>query len=189
MTPEAKVKGVAFKTIELCFTELRGQAARARVDEHLPAELAEGFRYRTILATNWYSIELYKACFRAFRAATGEGADLAREIGKLAARHDMAGVHKQILAKLISPQALVGMSQRVFNTYYDTGSFAIEESRRGFIRAKCTGCVGFDENMWSEVAGSCESLLEIAGAKFIRLRIVSGGGDVSDAAEMEARWA
>ncbi len=89
MTPEAKVKGVAFKTIELCFTELRGQAARARVDEHLPAELAEGFRYRTILATNWYSIELYKACFRAFRAATGEGADLAREIGKLrgAPRH------------------------------------------------------------------------------------------------------
>ncbi len=101
----------------------------------------------------------------------------------------MAGVHKQILARLISPQALVGMSQRVFNTYYDTGSFAIEESRRGFIRAKCTGCVGFDENMWSEVAGSCESLLEIAGAKFIRLRIVNGGGDQSDAAEMEARWA
>jgi hypothetical protein len=185
----AKVKGVAFKTIELCFTELRGQGARDRLQEYLPAELAEGFRYRTILATNWYSIELYKACFRAFRSVTGEGPDLAREIGKLAARHDMAGVHKQILAKLISPQALVGMSQRVFNTYYDTGSFAIDESRRGFIRARCTGCKGFDENMWNEIAGSCESLLEIAGAKFVRLRIVSGGGDESDSAEMEARWA
>jgi hypothetical protein len=186
---EAKVKGVAFKTIELCFTELRGRTARDRLEEHLPRELAEGFRYHTILATNWYPIELYKACFRAFRAVTGEGPELAREIGKLAARHDMSGVHKQILARLISPQALVGMSQRVFNTYYDTGTFAIEESRRGFIRAACRGCKGFDENMWAEIAGSCESLLEIAGAKFIRLRIVGGGGDDSDSAVFEARWA
>lgn len=188
MTAGPKVKGVAFKTAELCFTELRGKPARARADEFLPAELAEGFRYHTILATNWYSIELYKACFRAFRLATGEGPGLAREIGKLAARHDMSGVHKQILVRLVSPQALVSMSQRVFNTYYDTGTFASLESRRGFIRARCTGCTGFDENMWSEIAGSCESLLEIAGAKFVRLRIASGG-EQTDFAEFEAHWA
>ena len=76
----------------------------------------------------------------------------------------MSGVHKQSLIKLVSPQALLAMSQRVFNTYYDTGRFAIVHSERGHDQARCGNCVGWDANMWMELAGSCESLLEIAGA-------------------------
>jgi hypothetical protein len=184
-----KVKGVAFRTVESCFVELRGAELRKRADSFLPAELAEGFRYKTILASGWYSIEHYKALFRALRSATGEGPDLAREIGKLAARHDMAGVHKQILARLVSPQALLGMSQRVFSTYYDTGRFAMVESRAGFAHARATGCTGWDECMWLELIGSSESLLEISGAKHVRMRALGGGKDGDDSLELEARWA
>ena len=183
------MKGVAFRTVEACFTELRGEAARKRVDEFMPAELAEGFRYRTVLAAGWYGIDLYKALFRGLRLATAEGPELAREIGRLAARHDMAGVHKQIVAKIVSPQMLLGMSQRVFSTYYDTGTFDMIESRRGFAHARASGCFGFDENMWYELAGSCESLLEIAGAKHVRTRLLGGGKDGDDFLEIEARWA
>jgi hypothetical protein len=173
------VKGVAFRTVESCFAELRGEAARRRADEHLPPELAEAFRYRTVMATGWYSIDQYKALFRAFRAVTGEGPELAREIGRLAARHDMSGVHKQIVARIISPQALLGMSQRVFSTYYDTGTFAMLESRKGFAHAQATG--------W--LTGSAQSLLEIAGAKHVRTRTVAGGKDGDDFLDFEARWA
>jgi hypothetical protein len=183
------VKGVAFRTVETCFAELRGEAARKRADEHLPLELAEAFRYRTVMATGWYSIDQYKALFQAFRAVTGEGSELAREIGKLAARHDMSGVHKQIVARIISPQALLGMSQRVFSTYYDTGTFTMLESRKGFAHASATGCSGWDENMWAELIGSAQSLLEIAGAKHVRTRIVAGGKDGDDFLDFEARWA
>lgn len=183
-----KVKGIAFRTIELCFAERYGQAARERANEHLPPELASNFRLRLILASSWYPIEDYKACFHAFRAATGAGTEVPREIGRLAARHDMAGVHKQLFAKLISPGALLSLSQRYFNNYYDTGTFKIAESQRGFVRAQATGCVGWDENMWTEVAGSSEALLEIAGARHVRLRITSGGRDGDESAELEARW-
>jgi hypothetical protein len=183
-----KVKGIAFRTIELCFAERYGHAARERANEHLPPELAENFRLRLILATSWYPIEDYKACFRAFRAATGGGAEVAREIGRLAARHDMASVHKQLFAKLISPGALLALSQRFFNNYYDTGTFKILESQRGFVRAQATACAGWDENMWAELAGSSEALLEIAGAKHVRLRITNGGRDGDESAELEARW-
>lgn len=185
---QPKVKGIAFRTISLCFAELRGQEARQRAQEFMPAELADAYRYQTLLATTWYPIEWYCGAFRAFRQATGAGTDLSRAIGKLAARHDMSGVHKQILAKLISPQALLGMSQRVFNTYYDTGKFELIVSRSGFVQARFSGCRGWDENMWSELAGSCESLLEIAGAKHVRLRLVSGGQNTDTSAELEARW-
>lgn len=186
--PGPKVKGVAFRTVEGCFLELRGTEARRRADEHLPGELVDAFRYHTVLASGWYSVTLYKALLAAFRKATGEGPELPREIGKLAVRLDMAGVHKQILAKVLSPQALLGMSQRVFSTYYDTGTFSIVDSRSGFVRARATGCLGWDENMWHEVIGSSESLLEIAGAKHIRMRTLQGGKDGDDQLEVEARW-
>jgi hypothetical protein len=184
----AKVKGIAFRTVELCFTERYGSAARERANEQLPVELAQNFRLHLILATSWYPIDDYKDCLRAFRAAAGGGAEVAREIGRLAARHDMAQVHKQLLAKLISPGALLALSQRVFNNYYDTGRFEILESQRGFVRAQATGCAGWDENMWTELAGSSESLLEIAGAKHVRLRVANGGRDGDEGVELEARW-
>jgi len=185
---KAKVKGVAFRTIGLCFTELRGEDAKERSLGLMPRELADGYRYHTLLASSWYPIALYRAAFKAFRAVRNDGPDLARAIGKLAARHDMSGVHKQILARLISPQALLGMSQRVFNTYYDTGKFDLLESRRGFVHCMFRDCLGFDENMWAEVAGSCESLLEIAGAENVRIRLIAGAQDGDSSAEFEARW-
>jgi len=185
---EPKVKGVAFRTIDLCFDRLRGSEARDRARTLMPAELAEAFRYYTLLAASWYPISWYRETFRAFRASTGDGPELAREIGRLAARHDMSGVHKQILAKIISPQALLGISQRVFNTYYDTGRFEILKSERGYVQARCSNCVGWDHNMWMELIGSCESLLAIAGARNIEMRTVAGALDGYTYASLEARW-
>jgi hypothetical protein len=185
---EPKVKGVAFRTIDLCYTNLRGAEARDAARSAMPVELGDGFRYRTILAASWYPISWYRETFRAFRTATGDGPELARELGRLAAKHDMAGVHKQILAKLISPQSLLGMSQRVFNTYYDTGEFEILESRSGFVHARLWNCIGWDQNMWMELAGSCESLLGIAGAKNVRIRLLAGGNDGDSHADFEAHW-
>lgn len=187
--PGPKVKGVAFRTVESCFRELRGETLRNRADEFLPKELAEGFRYHTILASGWYPIEQYRALLRGFRSVTGEGTELVRELGRLAVRHDMSGVHKQIIARVLSPQTLLGMSQRVFSTYYDTGQFVVVESRSGFVHARASGCLGWDESMWAEVIGSSESLLEIAGAKHVRMRTVAGGRDGDDFLEVEARWA
>jgi hypothetical protein len=80
------------------------------------------------------------------------------------------------------------MSQRVFNTYYDTGRFEIVSAERGHVQARCGNCVGWDHNMWMELAGSCESLLEIAGARDVELRLVSGGLDGNAYAVFEARW-
>jgi hypothetical protein len=186
--PEPRVKGIAFRTIDVCFERLRGTEARERAREFMSPELAGAFRYYTLLAASWYPISWYRETFRAFRASTSDGPQLARELGRLAARHDMSGVHKQILAKLVSPQALLSMSQRVFNTYYDTGRFEIIESQHGFVQARCANCVGWDYNMWMELAGSCESLLEIAGAHNVSLQILAGGHDGNSHAVFEARW-
>ncbi len=186
---EPRVKGVAFRTINHCFSELRGAEVCARSHLLMQDDVGRAYRDGLILAATWYPTSWYRDAFRAFRAATGEGLDLPRAIGKRAVFHDMRGVHKQLLAKIVSPQMLLEMGQRVFHTYYDTGQLEVLESRKGYARVRLTGCIGWDANMWSELCGSCEGQLEIAGAQHVRLRVLSGGGDTDADAEFEARWA
>jgi hypothetical protein len=187
--PEPRVKGIAFRTIDLCFVEIFGAPAQERARALMEPAVLEAYRYSTLLSASWYPISWYRDVFRAFRAATGAGTDLPRRIGALAVRHDMKGAHKRLLAWLTSPQTLLGLSQRVFSTYYDTGKVEIVESRSGFVRMRASGCVGWDLNMWSELAGSSQALLETAGARHVRVRGVSGGHDRDEAHELEAHWA
>src|SRR3954462_12099587 len=99
---EPRVKGVAFRTNELCFFELRGPEARDRARALMEPQLSHAFRHGLVLAASWYPISWYRDAFHAFRTATGEGIELVRAIGKCAVRRDMAGVHKQLIAKVLS---------------------------------------------------------------------------------------
>jgi hypothetical protein len=182
-----QVKGVALRTVDQCFRELRGAQLHGRAPELMDPELARTYR-TLVLASAWYPIASYRETFRAYRAATGEGPELPRLVGKAAARHDMQGVHKQLFLKLVSPQVLLTMTQRVFGSYYDCGVLRVVESRKGYAHVNCSGCLGWDENMWAELLGSCEMQLELAGARHIRARLLSGGRTGDASAEMEAHW-
>lgn len=186
--PEARVKGVAFRTTDVCYLELRGEKLRARAQELMLPELGNAFRNNLILAATWYPISWYRDVFRAFRAVNNEGPDLARQIGYQAMRRDMMGTYKMMFAKFLSPQMLLSLSQRIFSTYYDTGESKVIESRRGHCVMRLTGCEGFDNNMYIELQGACVALLEIAGAKHARIHVRSGGRDGDSSTEYEAHW-
>jgi hypothetical protein len=47
---------------------------------------------------------------------------------------------------------------------------------------------GWDENMWAEIRGSLELMLELAGAMDIRVRLLAGGGNNDGYAESEGQW-
>jgi hypothetical protein len=186
---EPHVKGNAFRTIEQCFTELCGDGARAAALKLLSEPLRGSFEKKLLLASNWYPIGWYRDTFSAYRETQRAGLELPREIGRRGARRDMSAVYKQIFLKMVSPQALLGLSQRLFKSYFDTGLMQITESRSGYVHATWTGCEGWDENLWAELAGSCEALLELAGAQHVRLRVIRGGRTGDDACEMDAHWA
>ena len=185
---EPRVKGVAFRSIDACYLELRGQPAHVKARGLMLPELREAYRQGLILSASWYPISWYRDALRAFRAASSDGAELARNIGRLTVRHDMQSVYKQLFLKLVSPQLLLSFSGRLFNTYYDTGSMTIVESRKGYSLARLTGCVGFDGNMWTEILGASAGMLEVAGAKEVRMPTRSGGRDGDEAMEMDAHW-
>lgn len=185
---EPQVKGVAFRTIDRCFEELYGKVAHEHAHAAMTREVADAYHYGTLLPASWYPISWYRDVFRAFRTVTGAGFDLPRRIGALAVQYDMQGAHKRLVAWLASPQTLLSLSQRVFNTYYDTGKVEIIESRVGYVRMRAHGCIGWDQNMWSELAGSSQALLEAAGARQVRVRGISGGHDGDKDHELEAHW-
>jgi hypothetical protein len=152
----------------------------------MPPELADGIRYGTILTARWYPISWYRELHAAIVSATNEGERIIRAVEREAARADMTGVYS-VAFKLLSPQTLMAISSRLFSTYYDTGRVEMLESRNGYVRTRWSGCTGFNRNIWVGLFASCEMLLELAGAKSVRMHLLAGGGD-DDYAEIEAYW-
>jgi hypothetical protein len=187
MADGPRVKGVAFRSVFASLGKLRGKSAQQAAMAALGEELRDGFTYGAIVSGGWYSIDWYKELFKAIRSSTGEGKELVLEIGRQCTRDDMAGIYS-MLAKLISPQSLFSLSQRVFSNYYSIGKVEVVESRKGYSQAHWTNCQAFDENMWTEILGSCVQLLEIGGAENVRARILQGGQDGSDTMDAAAHW-
>lgn len=187
MAEEPRVKGVAFRSVHASLGKLRGPAMQAAAIRVAGEELQSGFTYGAIVPGGWYPIAWYKELLHAARRVTGEGKELIHEIGRQCTRDDMSGIYS-MLAKLISPQSLFSLSQRVFSSYYSTGSVEVIESRKGYTHARWKDCYQFDENMWAEILGSSAQLLEVGGARNVRARILSGGSDGADVMEAAAHW-
>jgi hypothetical protein len=183
-----RVKGVAFRTIDACYLDLRGPESHRRAHEIMMAEVRDAFKNSLVLAASWYPIAWYRDILRAFRAASHDGLGLPRMIGYESVRRDMASVYKQFFARFVSPQMLLSLSSKLFSTYYDTGKFELLDSHKGFVHVRLSGCLGWDANMWTEISGSCVAFLEVAGAKEVRLRTKSGGQDNDTETELEAHW-
>lgn len=187
MADEPKVKGVAFRSVYASLGKLRSKDAQQAVLAACGEQLQSGFTYGAIVSGGWYPIAWYKELFAAIRSTTGEGKELVYEIGRQCTRDDMTGIYA-VLAKLISPQSLFSLSQRVFSSYYAVGSVEMLESRNGYSHARWSNCHEFDENMWTEILGSSVQLLELGGARNVRARILRGGQDGSDGMEAAAHW-
>lgn len=185
---EPKVKGVAFRGIDNSFLKLHGPDAHERARSLMSRAVADGFRYRTLLPASWYPIAWYRDVLQSFRAAAGAGPDLPRQLGAMSVRSDLSGVYSWLLGLLFSPQALLSHTPRFFKSYYDTGEVEVIDTRRGYAHVRAHGCLGWDENMWTDLAGASEALLEVAGAKAVRMRILCGGKDGDSEMEYEAYW-
>src|SRR5262249_9707580 len=185
---EPRVKGATFRSVDECFTEMFGAEAHARALALMQTPVREAYRNGLVLASSWYPISWYRDVFQAFRQVNRDGIELSRKIGYCSARREMRGIYKSVLVKIVSPQALLGLSAFLFNMYYDTGKFDIVESRRGFARAFVHGCTGWDANMWADLMGGVTGLLELSGARNVQLSVLAGTQDGDTDSTFEAFW-
>lgn len=176
-----------FRSTVNALASLRGQEAADRALALLSPELGQAMRSGGVAASGWYPVAWLRELHGAAQRACGAGPQLARAIGYEAAGADFRGVYR-LLASLLSPETLLSLAPRVWRTYWDGGQTKLLEARKGMSRGLTFGCHGFDRSIWESIIGGSIALLEIGGAKNVRMRVVAGGGDGDDAMDCEARW-
>jgi len=182
-----QVKGVAFRSTLTGLQRLRGEAATQSVLEALPGELGKIVRFGGLAASAWYPMSSYRALLATIRQVTRGGPDLLRAVGRESSYDDFRGVYR-VVAFVLAPERLIQQAPRAWSLYFDAGGLDVVEARDGMACARFFGCFGFDRNVWERAMGGSQGLLEVCGAKNVRLRVVSGGGDGDDRLELEARW-
>jgi len=186
LTP--RVKGISFRSVLHALEALRGPEAVPACMKVMPPDLSDAYRYGTILASSWYPIDWYRALLGAVNTSANQGDRFVVAIGRQCMREDMSGLYRAAF-KLLSPQAVIRMTPRIFSNYYDTGKCTVVEAKVGYAHANWAGCTGFDRNMWNEIFGATEMVMELAGAKHIRSRVLAGGSDGDDTADFAGHWA
>jgi hypothetical protein len=166
---------------------LHGPSVVERTLAGVDPECTRLIRERRLLPTGWYPIDWLRELHASAQRVTGKGAELSWQIGAASMRADFTGVYR-IFLLVLSPEALVSKSARVFSTYYTRGKMEILESRPKLVQVAFSDCVGFDANLWADVMGSAQAGLELCGAKQVEHETLSGGRDGDDFMEVVARW-
>ncbi|MCC6644386.1 MAG: hypothetical protein IT374_02300 [Polyangiaceae bacterium] len=178
---------MSFRSVMNAVESLRGAGARERCVGAMAPEIGDPLRYGQIVAGGWYPIGWYKAMWQGVLAGAQGGPELVRQVAHECMRQDTAGVYRLVM-RLVSPETVFAGASRFFSTYYDTGTLQVRHRDTGFARAEWTGCAGFDRTMWQEVVASGEALVEFAGGKHVRHRILSGGRDGDVDTVSEVHW-
>jgi hypothetical protein len=175
--PESEMKGISLRNYPVVLASMRGDPVVARMMSLLNPALRNGLESGVITATQWCPVSWKRELHRAGSRATGEPF-LARAMGYEMTRRDLNGIYRAFM-RLASPHHVLQAGARIFGTYLRPGKYRVIEIREGFVRVEFTDCYGFDQNMWLDVCGGCEAVLEAAGARSVRLHIESGAGDES----------
>jgi hypothetical protein len=181
-----RVKGIAFRGV-LDSLERLHPGATGKMLSRLDEDTAEAVRHDRFLTSGWYPVEQYKQVYTAAMQAVGRGPELGRELGRDATLNDFRGIYR-LFTLVLSPEFLMKRAPPIFNRYYDTGKLELKTVQRGLAEARYSGCPGFDRLLWEDVIGGTIAILEVAGAREVRVECLEGGGDHDAECALRVRW-
>lgn len=188
MTREIRVKGQGFHGFLAALEQVCGRESVAATLAALRGDAGEAIRSGTVLPIGWYPIAWYRQLHATAQEATGLGSSLARDIGREATRHDLNTVYR-LLLRMISPETLLKQANRILHMYADGGSVLILESSRGGARVRYIECYGCDRNVFEDMIGSTETMLDACGARNVRITAGRGGRvEATGELELTVRW-
>jgi len=184
----ARFRGQAFRSLLGAIGATCDSAALDEVLALLPTEAGSLLRRSEIVGTAWYPVEWLAALHAAAQAVTGRGPELARELGRDAMRMDARGIYQFVL-RFVSPESLIRHAQLLVGLYVEGPRLTVGRvvPGEGHVTFRFDNALGYDSNVWLGVLGSCEALIELAGAYAPRARCVDGGGDAGWLAG-DIRW-
>lgn len=184
---ELRTKGVSLLSFVTTLRSLHGSDVAERTLSGLPDEVSTALRKGLVVASSWYPLAWHRAMHASAQRACRTGPELARSIGYHGTQADFRGVYR-FVASLIAPDRLIRVSPRVWSNYFDGGKIAVDEHHRGKVQTSFSECYGFDRSLWENTIGGSLAVLDIAGARNVKTRVLRGGGDGDDQLELELIW-
>lgn len=184
---ECKVKGQSFRAFLAALAQIKGLAAVAATTAGLPREVREAVERNAIVTSGWYPMSWYVALHSAAQRACPGSARLARDLGQAQMRAEVRGIYKFLLS-FFKPSTVVRYSSRVFEIYCQGGKLTVPTSSPTYARLVYEDCGGSDANVWQDVIGSSEALLEASGALDVTSVMKSGGGDGDAHLTLDMHW-
>jgi hypothetical protein len=184
---ECKVKGQSFRAFFAALETLKGREVVAATTALLPREIRDAVEHNAIVTSGWYPMSWYAALHAAAKRACPGTAGLARQLGREQMRAEMQGIYKFVLS-FFRPSTIMRHSSRIFALYCQGGKLDVPDAGPTFARFVYDGCHGSDANVWDDVLGSMEALLEASGARAVRSFVKSGGRDGDATMTLELRW-
>jgi hypothetical protein len=182
---EPHAKGINFRSLIGAAQRLLGPVMLEKMVTLLPPELGKQVRKNTFVTGSWYPLADFRALHGAALQATGRGPELTRELSRECALDDFRGVFR-VLTFVLTPEWIMRRTPVIWHRYFDVGQVTVEAQAR-YALAHWTGAVGFDRVLWNDVIGGSTGVLEVCGAKKLKVSIASGGGD-EDNLSLAAEW-
>jgi hypothetical protein len=178
-------KGINFRSLIGAARRLLGPATLDKMITHLPPELAERVQKNAFVTGSWYPLADFRRLHGSALAATGRSVELTRELARDCARDDFRGIFR-VLTFVLTPEWIMRRVPVIWSRYFDTGKVTVE-ARPCFARARFAAAAGFDHVLWQDVIGGSTGVLEVCGAKDLKMTVEGGGGD-DDFMSLAAEW-
>jgi|GEM_PF-1290204 len=184
---EIGVKGMAFRSVLAAHLHLRGPAADEAVRKALPEALSHALVTGTLMPSGFHPVAWYRELYAAIRRTAGGSLDVVRQVGALSAERDVSTMYRMVF-KLLSPKTLMQSTQRSLQTFFTDVRLVASETSPRRIQFEYQGFVGFDENLWADMYGSSERLIQMTGVKDVVLLKTGGGGNGDSTMALTCSW-
>jgi hypothetical protein len=161
-------KGVGFINVSMFARERFGERGYAEVLSSLSDEDREALA--SVISVGWYDLALYARLIRALDRVRGkDDLSLLSDLGRYEAEHDFTTIHRVFL-RFANPDYVVEKAFELWRRFHDTGTWIIvrESERRMLGTLEEWGVV--DEALCKELTAYLQRLLELTGAKDVRVQ-------------------
>lgn len=184
---ETRIKGQAFRGLLSALEVLRGAESVRAVLADMPGEAGEALRSGKVIASGWYPSPWYAELHAAIHRTLRVGPEFSRTLSMAATKADINSVYRFVM-RLLSPTTLLAQMPRVWSLYVQGPDIEMTDRRENAVRFKVVGMHGYNRGCWEDLVGGAMALLEVIGARDVRARVVSGGRDGDDDAEIDVFW-
>ena len=164
----ARTKGVGFCNVRSFTIERFGADGWAR----LLAAMAPDDRevLASVIGVGWYDLALYARLIRRLDGMHGQSdLGLVAELGRYEAEQDLTTIHR-LFMRLANPAFVIEKAAEYWRRFHDTGEFHVTRDGPTRLHGTLDGWGVVDSALCREVAAYISRLLELVGAKDVRIQ-------------------